>query len=385
MVDDEGEPGRNMRSEIAEQPDRWGILLDSQRDALLAAARLVTDGRVTSVVLVGRGSSDHAATYGQYLVEMVLGRPAGLATPSVTSLIGRDLFDSSTLVVAVSQSGSSPDLVATVASARRSGSPTLSITNDPASELARAADVHIDVCAGPELSVAATKSYTAELVALHAWVRLAAGETYDDVRGDVALGAAAARVVVERSVDVAGAAAAALVDADRVLVIGRGYSLATAKEAALKLIETCALAASGWSAADAKHGPLGQVVTGTPVFLLATAEFGRDSVLVVAPDVRRAWGAGLRGGSPAGGSRGGARLLGPVPGRARGAGADARDHPVPAAGARACAAPRSGPGPPHRSDEGDPHALTSALLATLASNACGTPSYRFLTMVGIMT
>ena len=69
------------------------------------------------------------------------------------------------------------------------------------------------------------------------------------------------------------------------LVIGRGYSLATAKEAALKLIETCALAASGWSAADAKHGPLGQVVAGTPVFLLATAEFGRDSVLAVAPDV----------------------------------------------------------------------------------------------------
>ena len=169
-----------------------GVLLDTQRDALLAAARLVTDGRVASVVLVGRGSSDHAAIYGQYLVEMVLGRPAGLATPSVTSLLGRDLFDSSTLVVAVSQSGSSPDLVATVESARRSGSPTLSLTNDPASELARAADVHIDLCAGPELSVAATKSYTAELVALHAWVRLAAGEPYDDVRDDIALGAAAA-------------------------------------------------------------------------------------------------------------------------------------------------------------------------------------------------
>jgi glutamine---fructose-6-phosphate transaminase (isomerizing) len=285
MVDHDVEPGRLMRAEIAEQPERWGILLDTQRDALLAAARLVIDGRVASVVLVGRGSSDHAAIYGQYLVEMVLGRPAGLATPSVTSLLGRDLFDSSTLVVAVSQSGSSPDLVATVESARRSGSPTLSLTNDATSDLARAADVHVDLCAGPELSVAATKSYTAELVALHAWVRLAAGEPFDVVRDDVAQAAAAAKVVVERSVGVARAAAAELVDADRVLIIGRGYSLATAKEAALKLIETCALAASGWSAADAKHGPLGQVVAGTPVFLLAASEFGRESVLVIAPDV----------------------------------------------------------------------------------------------------
>ena len=138
--------------------------------------------------------------------------------------------------------------------------------------------MHIDLCAGPELSVAATKSYTAELVALHVWVRLAAGETFDAVRDDVAPAAAAAGVVVERPAR-EPESAADLLDADRVLVIGRGYSLATAKEAALKLIETCSIAASGWSAADAKHGPLGQVVEGTPVFLLGASEFGRESVL----------------------------------------------------------------------------------------------------------
>jgi glucosamine--fructose-6-phosphate aminotransferase (isomerizing) len=203
----------------------------------------------------------------------------------VTSLLGRDLFDPATLVVAVSQSGSSPDLVATVQSARRSGSPTLSLTNDPTSDLARAADVHIDLCAGPEHSVAATKTYTAEVVALHAWVRLAVGEPFDAVRDDVVVAAAAGTEVVARSADVARAIARELEDDDRVLVIGRGYSLSTAKEAALKLIETCAVAASGWSAADAKHGPLGQVVAGTPVFLLGASAFGRDSVLAVAPDV----------------------------------------------------------------------------------------------------
>ena len=125
MVEPAAEPGATCAPRSPSSRSAGGILLDSQREALLAAARLVTDGRVASVVLVGRGSSDHAATYGQYLVATVLGRPAGLATPSVTSLLGRDLFDASTLVVAVSQSGSSPDLVATVESARRSGSPTL--------------------------------------------------------------------------------------------------------------------------------------------------------------------------------------------------------------------------------------------------------------------
>lgn len=299
-----------MRAEIAEQPTGWRELVDSQGAALEAAARLVTEREITSIVLVGRGSSDHAATYGQYLCATVLGHPAGLATPSVTSLMGRDLFDPTTLVVAVSQSGASPDLVATMASAQRTGSPTLSITNDAASDLARSADVHIDVCAGHEQSVAATKSYTAELVALHAWVRLAAGESLTVIQEDVHQASSAADELVLSSSHLARDVADQLVHDDRILVIGRGLSLASAKEAALKLIETCAVAASGWSAADAKHGPLGQVVVGTPVFLLAASELGRDTVLALAPDVRNRGGRTYAiGSSQPGRERGGVEAL----------------------------------------------------------------------------
>ncbi len=305
--------GRHMHAEIAEQPSCWRALVDTQNRALEAAARLVTSQEITSIVLVGRGSSDHAATYGQYLCATMLGHPAGLATPSVTSLTNRDLFDRTTLVVAVSQSGASPDLVATMASARRTGSPTLSITNDPSSELARTADVHIDVSAGEERSVAATKTYTAELVALHAWVRLAAGESPEVIEADVRQAAAAAEAVISTVNPLVGSLAEQLVADERIVVIGRGLSLGSAKEAALKLIETCAVAASGWSAADAKHGPLGQVVAETPVFLLAASPMGRESVLAVAPDVVARGGRVFPVGAPIAGGGAGQQLAGLFP------------------------------------------------------------------------
>lgn len=271
-----------MRAEIAEQPDRWRDLADAWPVDVAAAIVAASE----QVVLAARGTSDHAAVYGQYLLQSALGVPAYLATPSVTTVFGRDTVRATTALVAISQSGRSPDLLATVESARRAGAPTIAITNDPESPLAGAADVHVPVLAGPERAVAATKSYTAELLALHLLVASAGAKGRADVRAGVASVARAAEEVLASVGPGVATIADAVRDADATLVIGRGHALATAREAALKLTETCALSASGWSAADAKHGPLGQVRPGMPVFLLLGAQAGRDTVEALVPDLR---------------------------------------------------------------------------------------------------
>ncbi|MBF0689414.1 MAG: SIS domain-containing protein [Cellulomonas sp.] len=276
-------PGALMRAEVAEQPERW---LDLAAAGVADAARLVREHGVDAVTFAARGTSDHAAVYGQYLVQTQLRIPAHLATPSMATLYQQDVTSPSTLVVALSQSGRSPDLVETVRSARRSGCPTLAITNDPSSPLATGADVHVPIRAGAERSVAATKSYTGELLALYLWVQELLGTPRDVVAARVAEVARAGRDLHERAQAWARRVALELWDTDRALVLGRGYGLATAREAALKLTETCGVAASGWSAADAKHGPLAQVMAGTPVFCLRGATVGRESVEALMPDVR---------------------------------------------------------------------------------------------------
>jgi glucosamine--fructose-6-phosphate aminotransferase (isomerizing) len=172
-----------------------------------------------------------------------------------------------------------------VESARSCGSPTIAFTNDPTSPLARAADVHVPLAAGPEHSVAATKTYTAELLALHMWLRAASGSPSSEVDEEVAALAERGREVVRRSAALAPALADRLVGADRALLIGRAFGAATAREGALKLMETSSIAASGWSAADAKHGPLGSVVRGTPVFCFVGERAGRESVEALLPDL----------------------------------------------------------------------------------------------------
>jgi len=275
-------PGARMRAEIDEQPCRWRELV-RVRSGIDEAAAILSS--VQQVVLAGRGTSDHAATYGQYLVQSVLGIPAYLATPSVTTVFGRDTYLPTTAVVVLSQSGQSPDMVATVASARRRGAPTVAITNDPTSPLAVAADVHVPMLAGNEEAVAATKSYTAELLALYLIVAAATGVPARAIEAEVKRVAVAAEELLAAGRPGLAALAHRIRDVDSAVVIGRGYALATAREAALKLTETCSLSASGWSAADAKHGPLAQVRPGTPVFCLLGAEAGRESVSALVPDL----------------------------------------------------------------------------------------------------
>ncbi|MCU1544363.1 MAG: Glutamine--fructose-6-phosphate transaminase [Microbacteriaceae bacterium] len=271
-------PGKHLRSEIAEQPDRWRDLVSTQRAAVDAAAETIRLAAPELIVFAARGSSDHAAQYGQYLAHNLLQVPAMLATPATASAFGVALRYPRSVMLAVSQSGESPDLLETVRLTRNAQVPVVGFTNNESSALAGLSNVHVPLTAGPELSVAATKTYTAEILALYLVLSRAHGSNWDHLERAVEAAAAAA----ERTISDAEASSAVLAEAlkneSRVLVVGRGYSMASAKEGALKLMETNAIAASGWSVADATHGPLGQVIAGTPVVVLTASPGGRESV-----------------------------------------------------------------------------------------------------------
>ncbi|SDF89900.1 SIS domain-containing protein [Klenkia brasiliensis] len=270
-------PGGLLRREIEEQPAVWARLVDEGAADLQAAADLLRDVDPELVVLAARGTSDHAATYAQYLVHARLGIPAMLATPSAFTAYRAQLRYPRAVLVAVSQSGESPDLIETVRAAKAAGVTVLSITNTPGSTVARLGDLHLDLGCGPELSVAATKTYTASLLALHAVVSLAAGDPWDAVRARVGGAVTAAEEVLRADLP-GGPVVDAALATDRMLVVGRGLSMSSAREGALKLMETNRVAASGWSAADATHGPLGQVGPGTLVLLLTAGSAARASV-----------------------------------------------------------------------------------------------------------
>lgn len=269
-------PGAHMRAEIAEQPQRWSELLEGQREAIDLAASVIREQSPELLVFVARGSSDHAAIYGQYLVHNVLGIPAMLATPATVAAFNSTLRYPKAAAIAVSQSGESPDLLSTVTAISDTGVPVIAITNHTQSTLAGLGRVHVPLSAGPELSVAATKTYTAELLAIALIVFRAAGLGWDELEQRVRSAAQVAHVAIDAPID---GIVAALDGIERVVIVGRGYSMATAKEGALKLMETNSIAASGWSAADATHGPLGQVIPGTTVVMLTAGQAGRDSVV----------------------------------------------------------------------------------------------------------
>ena len=231
-------PGAHMAAEILEQPARWRDLLSAERGALEAAAQLIGDAKPELIVFAARGSSDHAAMYGQYLAHNLLGIPALLSTPSTLTAFGTELRYPTSVMLAVSQSGESPDLLDTVRAAARSGVPVIAFTNSEASALAALGDVRVSLSAGPELSVAATKTYTAELLALYLVLTLAAGGEWVSLEQQVVVAAEVATSVLADIAPITECLADTLADADRVLVVGRGYSMSTAKEGALKLMET---------------------------------------------------------------------------------------------------------------------------------------------------
>lgn len=267
--------GALMRAEIGEQPAVLQRLLDDGLGAIRSVAAAVAARRPRFAILAARGTSDHAALFAKYLLETRLALPAGLASPStMTQYRARpDLTD--VLWIVVSQSGGSPDLVESTTIARDCGALTVAVTNAPGSALATAAELSIDVLAGPERAVAATKSYTAQLLALHLLVDAVAG-------GD----AAAARDLPARVADVLTPDARALTETaaqryrfvERLVVTGRGYAYPTAREAALKLMETSYLSAHAFSAADLLHGPLAMIDEDRPVIAVAADGVGAAAI-----------------------------------------------------------------------------------------------------------
>lgn len=292
-------PGALMAAEIAEQPRALQRLLDDGLGSVREIAARVAERRPRFVLLAARGTSDHAALYAKYLIEVGLGLPAGLASPStLTTYAGHPDYDD-VLWITVSQSGGSPDLVDSTAAARSRGALTLAVTNAAQSPLAQAADLHLDVLAGPELAVAATKSYTSELLALYLLIDVWGG-------GDGSLARPlpdCAQQVLERSV--AAELAPRYRFVERLVVTARGYAYATAREAALKMMETSYLSAHAFSGADLMHGPLAMVDEDRPV--IAVVPFGpggaalapvldrlhdrRADVLVVGDDGAAPWAA----------------------------------------------------------------------------------------------
>jgi glucosamine--fructose-6-phosphate aminotransferase (isomerizing) len=256
-----------MAADIGEQPEGYARLLAPKRaDAIAQVAARIAAKRPRHVVFTARGTSDHAALYGAYLTEIRLDIPAGLASPSTVTVYGArpDLADA--LVVGVSQSGGSADLVEVVRAARASGAQTLAVTNSPASPLAEAAEMHIDVAAGHERAVAATKTYTAELLALLMLIEgIRAGDGVlpaDERRALDALPDLAADVLED---DTPAEVARRYRFAGRVVTTGRGYAYPTARETALKLMETSYVPALAFSGADLLHGPLAMTAPDVPV------------------------------------------------------------------------------------------------------------------------
>lgn len=268
--------GELMQAEIAEQPAALTRLLDAGLPEIRDVAARVRERAPHTVLLAARGTSDHAALFAKYLLEVRLGLPVGLASPStVTVYGGRPRYDG-VLAVAVSQSGASPDLVGWLEAAGGAGACTLAVTNGRGSELHRVAQLHVDVRAGTERAVAATKTFTSELLALDLLVDALAG-------GD---GSAAAPLpqLVAQTLELQPLLAELAVRyrfAERMVVVGRGLAYPVAREAALKLMETAYLVAHAFSGADLMHGPLAMLEPGYPVLAVAPRGAGAAALAPV--------------------------------------------------------------------------------------------------------
>jgi glutamine---fructose-6-phosphate transaminase (isomerizing) len=292
----EKQPGQLMASEMAEQPQRLAALL-SRRDEIAKEVRGLVPANLAGTVLVARGSSDHAAVTGAYLLEMATGRPVALASPSVLTLYGAKTEYSGYLLIAVSQSGQTPEIVEVVHRARSTGAHTIAVTNDAHSPLAMAADLLLDLEAGRELAVPATKTVTAQLVAF---------ALIAEALGSVGLNDAAAADLPGQVEEVLADRAPAeqlagwLQGSDRLVTVARGLLYGAAREVALKVAETTSFLTAAFSAADFRHGPIAIASSSPPVLAFAHPGPASEDVLEVVADLKQ------RGAST--------RLAGPVSG-----------------------------------------------------------------------
>jgi glucosamine--fructose-6-phosphate aminotransferase (isomerizing) len=257
-----------VRAEIAEQPAAVERVLADASGAIAQAAADIRRREPRYAVIAARGSSDNAARYAQHVLGRLCGLPVALATPSLHTVYDAPLRYTDGVVLGISQSGASPDVVAVLDAAREQGCITIAITNDAGSPMAATATHVIDLQAGVEASVAATKTYTTSLAAVAALAAAAAGDTGRQ-RELTGVPDALARQL-ERTDGIAAAVEATRAW-QRLAVVGRGANYATAFEAALKIKELTGVAAEPASPADFLHGPVAMLDRGFPVLAVLPA------------------------------------------------------------------------------------------------------------------
>jgi len=253
-----------MLREIREQPAALARTLRAERGHVVEVARGLRARAPRLLVLVARGTSDNAAVFGRYLLEIATGIPVSLAAPSVHTLYRRTPALEESLVLGISQSGEGVDINRVLASCRRAGATVLAITNTAGSTMAGIAHETFVTRAGPERSVAATKTYSCQLLALYMLAAALRGESLDRLERipEDAERALALEGRIEELVE-------RYRFMDRCVVVGRGLNYATAHELAIKLMETCYVVAEPFSSADLAHGPVALIERHFPAFLFA--------------------------------------------------------------------------------------------------------------------
>ena len=260
-------------------------------------SEVFSQGETQSVLILARGTSDNAAHFLKYLIETKLGLPCGLTSPSSVTVYKSTLHVKGTLVIAISQSGQSPDLVQFATAARKSGARLIAMTNDSHSPLAELAHLHLSLQAGPELAVAATKTYSAQLLTCYllvaAWAQFPTHGTQivDESQ----------RLVTD--VTLVAEAVAVCDRAEEIVVLGRGFAYPNARELALKIQETSEISVQGLSTADYLHGPISALKRKTQVFIVAPSHMPsgsiEEAVAKIRPQVDRIFWVG-NGGMPQG-------------------------------------------------------------------------------------
>ena len=278
-------PGTLMAAELAEQPEVLGRLV-ARHAADRDRVRAILPSAHAGTVLLARGSSDNVAVYGRYLIEMASGRPAGLAAPSVHTRYRADVDYAGYLVVALSQSGATPEVVETAASMRRAGAVVIGIANEPGSPLTDVCDLSLLTEAGPERAVPATKTVTAQMLAVAA-IAAAFDSALVAAADLAALPDAVASLLADSGPSGASRHADTLAgrwaQARRLVVTGRGLAYAAALETALKIKETAQVHAEGLSSADLLHGPIAALDSRLPVLLVSGGErFAADETALTA-------------------------------------------------------------------------------------------------------
>ena len=269
-----------MRREVLEIPVAVDRLLRLGGDDIRHAADAIRARNPSYLVSVARGSSDHVATYLKYAAELLTGTPMASIGPSIASIYNRKLNLAGSVCLSVSQSGKSPDIVEMARMAREGGALSIAMTNDPDSPLAQAADRALNLHAGPELSVAATKTFVNSAVA-GIWLLAEWAEDANLLSAIRGLPEALSQTVQNDWPEVQSA----FEGRSSIFCLGRGPAYAISNEAALKFKETCQVHAESYSSAEVLHGPVSIVDSGFPVIALASHDAAEPALASVADEL----------------------------------------------------------------------------------------------------